>query len=85
MFICFLFVCVCVCVQVIEGEAVTGLELHQRISRAVHLLKSKGAAPGHRMLITMKPSVDFYALAIASFAIGMYGEMERERGFWKIH
>ena len=59
----------------------TGLELHQRISRAVHLLKSKGAAPGHRMLITMKPSVDFYALAIASFVVGMVRWKGKGRGF----
>lgn len=56
--------------QVVEREAVTGLELHQRISSAVHLLKMKGVVPGNRVLITMQPSVDFYALAIASFAVG---------------
>lgn len=59
-----------VSLQVVEREAVTGLELHQRISSAVHLLKMKGVVPGNRVLITMQPSVDFYALAVASFAVG---------------
>ena len=56
--------------QVIEGEAVTGLEMHQRISAAVQQLRTRGVAPGNRLLITMSPSVDFFALAIAAFIIG---------------
>ena len=57
-------------VQVVEEEAVTGLELHRQISAAVRLLRANGVVPGNRVLITVKPSVRFYALAIATLVVG---------------
>ena len=58
--------------KVVDGEAVTGRELHQRISAAVHLLLKNGVVPGNRILMTIKPSIDFYALAIASYVVGKF-------------
>ena len=55
-----------------DGEAVTGLDMHQRVSAAVHLLLKSGVAPGNRVLITMAPSVDFFALIVAAFVVGKY-------------
>ena len=44
--------------------------MHERVSAAVYQLRTSGVVPGDRVLITMTPTVDFFALAIASFFIG---------------
>ena len=36
----------------------------------VHLLKWKGVGANDRVLMTVKPSVDFYAITIAVFVVG---------------
>ena len=56
--------------QVIDGDLVTGLQMHQRISAAVYLLRARGVVPGDRVLITMVPSVDFFALTVATLSVG---------------
>ena len=58
------------CVQVVENESATGAKLHEKVTAMVHLLKWKGVAANDRVLMTVKPSVEFYAIAIAVFAVG---------------
>ena len=53
----------------------TGLQLRQRISAAVYELRASGVVPGDRVLITMTPSVDFFALAFATFFVGLYNPL----------
>ena len=48
----------------------TGAQLHEKITAVVHLLKWKGVSPNDRVLMTVPVSVDFYAIAIAVFAVG---------------
>lgn len=43
---------------------------HKKLTTFVNLLKKKGVKAEHRVLMTVSPSVDFYALAVAVFAIG---------------
>lgn len=66
----FLFCATCF-LQVIGEESVTGLELHRRVSAAVYLLKSSGVVSGARVLIMMTPCIDFLALLIGTFYIGV--------------
>ena len=56
--------------QVVDGDPVTGLQMHQRISAAVYQLRARGVVPGDRVLITMMPTVDFFALTVATLSIG---------------
>ena len=58
--------------QVVEDDAVTGRQFHEKVTAATQLLKWKGVAPNDSVLITLQPSVDFYAIAIAALAIGMF-------------
>lgn len=62
--------CTLLLLQVMDGEPVTGLQMHQRISAAVYQLRANGVVSGDRVLLTMTPSIDFYALAVAAFSIG---------------
>ena len=48
----------------------TGRQFHEKVTAAAQLLKWKGVAPNDSVLITLQPSVDFYAIAIAALAIG---------------
>ena len=52
--------------------------MHQRISAAVYQLRANGVVSGDRVLITMMPSIDFYALAVAAFSIGKQQALSRE-------
>ena len=54
----------------VDGEAVSGHEMHMRLSAAVDLYLRNGVVAGDRVLITMSPSVDFFALAVAAFVVG---------------
>ena len=56
--------------QGVESVAVTGAQLHEKITAVVHLLKWKGGSPNDRVLMTVPVSVEFYAIAIAVFAVG---------------
>ena len=56
----------------------TGLQMHQRISAAVYQLRANGVVSGDRVLFTMMPSIDFYALAVAAFSIGKQQALSRE-------
>jgi acyl-coenzyme A synthetase/AMP-(fatty) acid ligase len=55
---------------VVGGEVVTRGFFHKKLTTFVNLLKKKGVKAEHRVLMTVSPSVDFYALAVAVFAIG---------------
>ena len=56
--------------QHIGHESVTGQQFHERVTAVVNLLKWKGVVPNDRVLVTMQPSIDFYAVAIGVFAVG---------------
>ena len=56
--------------QVIGEQVVTRGLFHKKVTTFVNLLKARGAKKKHRVLMTVTPSVDFYALAVAVFAIG---------------
>ena len=58
--------------QVIEGQSVTRKKLHEKVTASINLLKWKGLVPNDRVLMTIEPSVDFYAAVIAILAIGIY-------------
>ena len=68
-------------VQVVDGDPVTGLQLHQKITAAVYQLRGSGVVPGDRVLITMTPSIDFFALAVATFSLGEQ-ESRKTFRFW---
>ena len=53
-----------------NGESVTGFELHARVTCVAQQLQCRFVAPKDRILITMQPCIDFYATAIAALAIG---------------
>lgn len=55
-----------------DGECVEGRQLHEKITATVTLLKWRGVSPNDRVLLTLPVCVDFYAIAIAVFAIGTY-------------
>lgn len=46
--------------------------MHQRVASAAHQLQKSGVVSGNRILITTSLSVDFFAVAIAAFAIGKH-------------
>lgn len=56
--------------KVVNDESVTGVELHARVTCVAQLLQCRFVSPNDRILITMQPSIDFYATAIAALAIG---------------
>ena len=56
--------------QVIGEQVITRGLFHKKVTTFVNLLKARGAKREHRVLLTVTPSVDFYALAVAVFAIG---------------
>ena len=57
-------------VQVVENDSATGKQFHEKVTAVAHMLKWKGVSPNDHVLITVQPSVDFYAMAIAVLAIG---------------
>ena len=61
-----------VLMQVVDGECVTRRRFHEKITSAIKCLKLKGMVPNDRVIITMQPSVDFYAIAFAVLAIGKF-------------
>lgn len=58
--------------QGVESTSVTGRQLHEKITAMANLLKCKGISPNDRVILTIPVSVDFYAIAIAIFAVGGY-------------
>lgn len=60
----------CFTLQFINNESVTGRLFHEKVTAMVHLLKWKNVVPNDRVLLTVQPSIDFYAISIAVFAIG---------------
>lgn len=56
--------------QHIGHESVTGQQFHERVTATVNLLKWKGVLPNDRVLVTIQPSIDFYAIAVGVFAVG---------------
>lgn len=57
--------------QVITTQSVTRRKFHEKVTAAINLLKWKGFSPNDRVLLTIYPSIEFYAVAIAVLAIGM--------------
>ena len=55
----------------VAGRSATYGELHIKISTFYSILKKGGLKPNDRVLITVRPSVEFYALTIAVLAAGM--------------
>ncbi|XP_064406005.1 olefin beta-lactone synthetase-like [Halichondria panicea] len=53
-----------------SDDCCTGVQLHEKITATITLLKWRGVSPNDRVLMTVPVSVDFYAIAIAVFAIG---------------
>ena len=49
---------------------VTGRQFHEKVTATVNLLKWKGVVPNDRVLVTITPSIDFYAIAVGVFAMG---------------
>ena len=49
---------------------VTGRQFHEKVTATVNLLKWKGVVPNDRVLVTITPSIEFYAIAIGVFALG---------------
>jgi len=41
------------------------------LTAAINLLKWKGLSPNDHVLVTINPSIEFYAVAIAALAIGI--------------
>ena len=56
--------------QHIGHESVTGRQFHERVTAVVNLLKWKGVVPDDHVLVTIQPSIDFYAVAVGVFAVG---------------
>ena len=48
----------------------TGRQFHEKVTATVNLLKWKGVVPNDRVLVTITPSIEFYAIAIGVFAVG---------------
>lgn len=57
-------------VQVVKGQCVDRRKLHEKVTTVANLLRWKGVVPNDRVLMTVAPSVDFYAIAVAVLAIG---------------
>ncbi len=55
-----------------SDDCCTGVQLHEKITATITLLKWRGVSPNDRVLMTVPVSVDFYAIAIAVFAIGKW-------------
>lgn len=51
-------------------EEVNCEEFHKRITVYAKLLRAKGVRPKDYLLMTILPSVDFFALSVAAFAVG---------------
>jgi acyl-coenzyme A synthetase/AMP-(fatty) acid ligase len=56
--------------QQIGHEVVTRQQFHEKVTATVNLLKWKGVVPNDRVLVTITPSIEFYAIAIGVFALG---------------
>ena len=56
--------------KVVNGEAIDKKGFHQLVTNYANLLKKNGAKPGDSILITIKISINFYAMAVATLAIG---------------
>ena len=54
----------------VNNQCVTRRTLHEKVTTVINLLKWKGVLPNDRVLMTVLPSVDFYAVAIAVLAVG---------------
>lgn len=57
-------------ILVVDKVCVTRRQLHEKITAAINLLRWKGISANDRVLMTISPSVDFYAVAIAVLAVG---------------
>ena len=53
-----------------NGEAIDKEGFHRLVTHYADLLKRSGAQPGDRILITVNISTKFYAMAVATLAIG---------------
>ena len=53
-----------------NGEAIDKEGFHRLVTHYADLLKRSGAQPGDRILITINISTKFYAMAVATLAIG---------------
>ena len=56
--------------QVLGKEEIRCEEFHKRVTAYAKLLRAKGVRPNDHLLMTILPSVDFFALAVAAFAVG---------------
>lgn len=55
-----------------NGEAIDKEGFHRLVTYYADLLKRNGAQPGDRILITISISTKFYAMAVATLAIGKW-------------
>ena len=55
-----------------NGEAIDKEGFHRLVTYYAGLLKRSGAQPGDRILITINISAKFYAMAVATLAIGKW-------------
>lgn len=62
--------------QVVNNQCVTRIQFHEKVTTAINLLKWKGVTPNDRVLMTISPSVDFYAVSIAVMAVGRWAELQ---------
>ena len=58
------------CLQVVNGDTISKEGFHRLVTSYVEVLKRSGAQPGDRILITINISINFYAMAVATLAIG---------------
>ncbi len=57
-------------VEAATGNKVTFSELNRRSNAYAHIIKNKGIEPGQRVMLMVKPSIDFICLTFALFKIG---------------
>ena len=53
-----------------EDDLMGSKQFYHRVSALAHQFKQQGMKPKQRVLITAKPSVDFYCIAIAVWTTG---------------
>ena len=53
-----------------NGDAISKEGFHRMVTSYAEVLKRSGAQPGDRILITINISINFYAMAVATLAIG---------------
>lgn len=57
-------------VEAVNGKKMSFAQLSRRSDAYAHLLQEKGVEPGHRVMLMVKPSVDFICLTFALFKLG---------------